>query len=1083
MSSPGPPQLPSQEPSPAPDPFPNRPCPTARPLSSPRIPPSESALRIFSWNANRFGAEKFAHMLQLCADLALDVVGIQEANLLRNGNRAIPGFASLSKSPRLIVYVRDNRHFRLLPQFCQFTDDVDVLTVLVDSIAMMFVYLRRGCVYSPCETALQLFSSCMLHFPDAALLGDLNARSVTMGHELPNCAGLRLDSYLDSHRVEILNNPMLPTFFRAGCRPSILDICIVSQRLLNKVQHFETLDMQISDHRPLLLGLKARPDSRYPDSVSDLEALFELRSFNLHLRTMPASFTATCTQAFNQLASQDFKISTEERWMRIRQAISESAHHLGLCRRRQSTRFRKPWMTQDLLALSREARYDASLRQEFRQQVLKAKQEHWSRFVASIDAETCPSVVWRKFRASRGAPNSPHSVADPYDTVQDIRADFLSFCTPEIPPNPEADSFLCSLLANDFDVALASPPPEFSMEELCHAISRGSKKSAPGPDGISYGILKLLPDSILTELLVVLQEIYVTGTIPSTLQDALQVALPKSQPGTFRPITLSATSIKTLERMVLRRIKTQLEPTLPDWQFGFRDGCGAADQLLRFTSYLKSQRKAKKSTVLLFLDIKKAFDRVDYALLLKKLHSLGIDAYTLRFIHSLLTQRRIFVTHKNAVSEPYTPTGGVPQGGILSPILWNIYFSDVLCRVTDPDVRAFGYADDLALAVSCKSPIQAHRRMSKVYQAVRDWTDSNRIQLSDSKVKSMLILPRVHKRTREKRSNLRVKYQDPTHKTQDVERTRCYKYLGALFDDKLDFSHWTQAIAQETRRRTQLVRRLASSMQLSRTHIERFYVGYIRGFLLYGAALWSQASKTYRDRILSADRAGTRMCVGALPRTPTAAVEQESTLVPLTEVLESLLLRSTARYLHKPQLSLVKDEIMAALEIGEVSTTSILNSYRSRGLHAAADWDAALDLLRAISPHKKKQDQWKYHKLLPWKERTLARFRMGVIPTQAWANELSLSASSLCRHCGLFTETADHLILPACPRLDYSLLRTVWRRMSISTPGLPDSPSFQDLQTLLKDPTNIYHSDLEESLLKFITDNHLFTRRRQGPRQ
>jgi hypothetical protein len=143
------PQLPQPGPPTAPDTPYLWSCPTARPLSTPRIPLSDSALRIFSWNANRFGVEKFAHMLQLCADLALDVVGIQEANLLQNGSRAIPGFASLSQSPRLIVYVRDNKRFRVLKDFCQFTDEIDLLTVLVEDIAMMFVYLRRGCVYAP----------------------------------------------------------------------------------------------------------------------------------------------------------------------------------------------------------------------------------------------------------------------------------------------------------------------------------------------------------------------------------------------------------------------------------------------------------------------------------------------------------------------------------------------------------------------------------------------------------------------------------------------------------------------------------------------------------------------------------------------------------------------------------------------------------------------------------------------------------------------------------------------------------------------------------------------------------------------
>lgn len=1064
-------------------PSPNRPCLSARPLSPTRNPCSESSLRIFSWNSNRFGIEKFTHLLQLCQDYSLDIVGVQEANLVQGGSRVLPGYASVSQSPAQVVYVRETLLFKVLHEFCFSSADTEVLTVQVRNFAFMFVYLRRGCISTPCQAALQLFTRCLSQFPKSVLLGDLNARSVSMGHESPNCAGVYLDKYLASspHRVEILNNPALPTFFRAGCRPSILDLCIVSQRGLNHVQSFETLEMQISDHRPLLLDLAtshgSKESSRNGTSVTDLEALFEFRSFNLHLRALPPAFTATCAAKFAQLHAAQSQLSISERWTQIRAVIFDSARELHLCKRRQQ-RFRQPWMNQEILLLSRESRYDSSKRPEFRKKVLQAKQHHWHKFIESIDFEDEPAQVWRKFRASRGSPNSPHSVSDPYSTVQEIRTDFIGFCTPEIPPSPEADNFLNSLLTNDFHVALASYPAPFTLEELTYAISRGSNKSAPGPDGISYGILKLLPESVLRQLLTVLQEIYMTGRIPTALQDALQIALPKNQPGTFRPITLSATCIKTLERMVLHRIKSHLESTLPDWQFGFRESCGAADQLLRFTTYLKSQRKIKKSTVVLYLDIKKAFDRVDYALLLKKLHSVGLDAFTLRFIYSLLTQRRIFVTHKNAVSDTYTPTSGVPQGGILSPLLWNLYFADVLSGVTDPDLQAFGYADDLALAISCKSPVQAHRRMSQIYEQVRNWMASHRIQLSDSKVKSTLFLPRVHKRTREKRSHLRVKHRDSDRKIQEVERTRCYKYLGAYIDEKLNFSQWTQTIAQETRRRTQLVRRLASSMQLSRTHIERFYIGYVRGFLLYGSSIWCQASKVYRDRVLAADRAGIRMCTGALPRTPTAAVELESTIPTLSDVLKAHLLRGTTRIFHNPRLFLLKDQLLVASELGEDSTNSVLQLYRDNGLHTAPNWKAALDILKSISPHKKRNSQaWKYHKHHPWTERTLARFRMGVLPTQDWAHLLGLTPTSTCRHCGIYVETTSHL-LQECPKLDYSTLRSTWRKLRISHPALLGTVTPQELQVLLNDPTGLYHLDLEEGLLKFVRNNQLFTRRR-----
>jgi hypothetical protein len=206
----------------------------------------------------------------------------------------------------------------------------------------------------------------------------------------------------------------------------------------------------------------------------------------------------------------------------------------------------------------------------------------------------------------------------------------------------------------------------------------------------------------------------------------------------------------------------------------------------------------------------------------------------------------------------------------------------------------------------------------------------------------------------------------------------------------------------------------------------------------------------------------------------------ESTIPPLPEVIDMRLLRGTARIFHQASLLQVKEALLAATELGEESSTLILQFYRDKGLHAATTWESALELLKNISPHRKKEP-WKFHEHQAWKERTLARFRMGTLPTQDWAHLLGLTPTPTCRHCGVYVETTTHL-LQACPTLDYSALRSAWRKTSISTPGLSPTVNPQELQALLNDHANIYHLDLEEGLIQFVKDNNLFTRRRHTHR-
>ena len=108
-------------------------------------------------------------------------------------------------------------------------------------------------------------------------------------------------------------------------------------------------------------------------------------------------------------------------------------------------------------------------------------------------------------------------------------------------------------------------------------------------------------------------------------------------------------------------------------QHGFRPGRSCFTQLLHHIDDIISILERNENADALYLDLSKAFDKVNHAILIHKLKEKGISGKILTWLNSFLTNRTQQVVIDGSTSSPTVVSSGVPQGTVLGPILFIIY--------------------------------------------------------------------------------------------------------------------------------------------------------------------------------------------------------------------------------------------------------------------------------------------------------------------------------------------------------------------------------------------------------------------------
>ena len=305
-------------------------------------------------------------------------------------------------------------------------------------------------------------------------------------------------------------------------------------------------------------------------------------------------------------------------------------------------------------------------------------------------------------------------------------------------------------------------------------------------------------------------------------------------------------------------------------QFGFRPGRSTDDVLLNITQ-IKESLNNKKSSCVVYVDLKGAFDRVWRHGLLYKAAKLGITGNILRWLSNYLEERTQSVVIHGHVSQKVNAECGVPQGAILSPILFNIMMHDI---PSNENIEIFVFADDITLICTGRETDDIQDKMQSYIDQLHEWFNHWGFLVNSTKTKMQFF-------TRRRILTPQIYYDG-----QLLESIKEQRLLGVILDSpyltwKAHAAHISLLVANCTKRIG--IMKSLSSISYGASHkiLRNFYIAYIRSRLTYCSSAFVNASKTQMKRLEVIQNTCLRLITGGRKTTPILSLEAESHIPPL----------------------------------------------------------------------------------------------------------------------------------------------------------------------------------------------------------
>lgn len=533
-----------------------------------------------------------------------------------------------------------------------------------------------------------------------------------------------------------------------------LDYILVKQRHRNSITRACTFPGADADTDHCMVAMKTKIRFRRA-KVKKAQKKWNLRK----LAKLEKEFNKEVEVGLHQVNSA----ALEGRWQRLRDSMISSAKKIiGY---EEKTRAKKPWVTDEVIRKIAERRKWKSvssedgrkqyrkLNNEIRRITERARNQWWEtacRDIEDLSKKGQHDKMYAKIRQAIGDQKKSDTTASIKDEngrilvdEEKIKQRWASYIeelyeAKKKPSNEEIH------MEEEQEVENDSKGPEIIRAEIQEAIKYMKLRKSPGIDGIPAELVKALTNEGVKELEEICIKMYELGEWPDDFCESVIIPIKKKTQATeckdHRTLSLICHTSKIMLRILGRRLERVAEDYISPNQFGFRREKGTREAIGILRTICERSIEFGNSVYACFVDLEKAFDRIDWKILLSTLKEIGVDWRDRRMIKQLYLKQTASVRILGSNTRKATIGQGVRQGCPLSPLLFSIYQERMMREVMEnmqdgiqvggSTIAEVRFADDQALLADSEEGLQ--RIMGRLDQVAQGF--NMKINLKKTKV-------------------------------------------------------------------------------------------------------------------------------------------------------------------------------------------------------------------------------------------------------------------------------------------------------------------------------------------------------------